>query len=207
MQEFIIPKQYNKTELKFFYYILSKLRYDKPEQIRITCLELYNICEKHRVDIDNIVIKLKSKDVAVIKIDGISKYLNIFDSIELHSGYWEINFDQRFINTLLELKSVSTEKALVMFGLNSIYSVKLYNKLTELDKLYLTKDELRELFSQSKTTQWAHIFNDILKPSVIEINKFSDIHIIMLNVVEKRHPTGFMFTVKQKALKNKAIEM
>ena len=197
MENFVIPRNYNKLELKFFYLILSKIKEDQPSWVLITSIELYSVCQQYRVKIDDMFFKMKSKDAASIIVEGKKMYINIFDSFEERQGYWIINFDQRFVNIFLNLKKIANEKIIVMFGLESVEAMKLYNAVLGHRSMYFDKLKIRALFNQSEGTNWARIENKILKPAIAEINKISDIQITMLDVKEKRYPIGFLFNIKQ----------
>ncbi len=196
----------NLNEQKIILYAVSKLDKNK-DNFNILSLDVKEFTELLGTDtnrygeIRDVVRELRKKEVIIDAIEGeiITGWLS---SIQNKSGVIELEFSQKLIPYLLQLKERFTSYQLKnILYLKNKYSIRIYellkqyqNMATNTRKFDLIEFKNMLMLEESQYRRFYDFDRFVLRPSANEINKFTDINIDYEKITKGRKVIGIKYT-------------
>lgn len=197
------------NEQKIVLYAVSKLDTTK-DKFNILELEtrefmqLLNTSQFRYTEIRELVSNLMSKQVRIEtdKRDLVANWVSSIDYIK-DTGLIELEFSEKLIPYLLQLKEQFTRYELKnILYLKNKHSIRVYELLKQYQTIgyrAFTIEELKKiLMLEDKYEQFRDFNKSVLKPSMEEINEFTDLNIDIELIKQGRKVVSLKYIIKSK---------
>ena len=218
--ELIRNARYSLSELeqKFIVFLISKIEKNDKELKEVT-INLKEYCNIAGLEysggsiayIKNNIQELSNKSWWIDNLDGSSTLFRWIDTVSIYGETIKIILSESLKPYLIDLKQDFSKYELInILVLRGKYTVRLY----ELFKSYSWKGEwrvkvkeLRNIINCDKYKQFKEFNRNVLKYSIEEINKHTDLNISYKTIREGKFVNEIEFLIKEKEGFQMTIEM
>lgn len=208
----------SEVEQKFIVFLISKIEKNDKElnQVTINLKEYCNIAGLEYSGgvisyIKNNIQELSNKSWWFDNIDGSSTLFRWIDTVSLNGETIKITLSKSLEPYLIELKQNFSKYELInILALRGKYTIRLY----ELFKSYswngvwrVEVEELRKIINCNKYKEFKEFNRNVLKYSIEEINKHTDLNINYKTIREGKFINEIEFLIKEKEGYQMSIEM
>lgn len=200
-------------EQKIILYAVSRLDREKDKFNMISFnvrefLEAIGVSTERHTEIKEVVRELRKKEV-IIDTEGFELITGWLSSIEYKKkkGIVELEFSEKLIPYLLQLKGSFTRYLLKnVIYLKNRYSIRIYEMLKQYEHMshdyrIFDIDKLRSILMMdaSQYTRMYDFERYVLKPSVEEINQYTDIKVSYEKIKQGKQIKSIRFDVKYRS--------
>lgn len=199
----------NLNEQKIILYAVTKIDRDKDNFNTLSLnikefTRLIGTTTERYTEIREVIRELRKKEIIINTNDRelITGWLSSIDYIK-DSGVVELEFSEKLIPYLLQLKERFTRYQLKnILYLKNKYSIRVYELMKQYEKIKKRKftiEELKDLLMMGDMYSEFKDFNRyVLKPTMEEINKYTDINMDMELIKRGRKVVGIEYIIKSK---------
>lgn len=198
------------TEYRFFCLYLSKLNARNPNArtviIPLSEFEWLFGISVHTTIFNDTIDRIMNRKMRVKEDNGKTSVINLYSKFSWvddnkYCKEIEVTCNYDIVPYLFELKNNYTSyKISNIIMLNSVSKIRMYEvcrQYLKLGTIKLKVDELQEMLF-CKVTQFRDFTQKVLKPSVSDINKYTDINVSYKKILSCRRVVALEFTIEAK---------